>query len=649
VDENSHGASACAISAVTPRVAEWNRTTVEFDPTGCVHQVIEEGARSHPDRVALIFRNRTLTYQQLSDRAGHVARQLQACGVGPDMPVAIAIERSLEMVVAILAVLKAGGAYLPLDPAFPQERTDFMLADSDARAILTSADLHQRFADAAAPVLRVDTDSEPLNLSTAPPPSTQVNGHDLAYLMYTSGSTGKPKGVMVEHRNVINFFAGMDRVIGPNDAGVWLAVTSISFDISVLELLWTLARGFTVIIQPEEGKLEITGEDSIPALIAQHGVTHLQCTPAHARMLARSASARGALSSLRHWLIGGEAFPLALAQQLRAALKARIINMYGPTETTVWSTCYELSGGEASIPIGRPIANTQVYVLDAAMAPAPIGEAGELYIGGAGVTRGYWRRPELTAERFVADPFTITPGAKLYRTGDLVKFGEGGLLEFLGRADFQIKIRGFRIELGEIETVLGAHPGIREAVVIAQPNLAGDPQLAAYVVAHEEQGLSAAELRIYSRQKLPNYMAPASYTFLDALPMTPNGKVDRKALSTAHGAHSGSTSTDGGVATSELEKTIVAIWRELLGLATIGLHGNLFDLGATSLTVAEAANRLREVLGREIKLTDLFAYPTVSSLAAYLGRPEPHPAAGPGSGRGAARRDALAARASRKR
>jgi amino acid adenylation domain-containing protein len=648
VEENSHEASACATAAGIGRVAEWNRTTVEFDATRLVHQAIEESSRSHPDRVALIFRNRTLTYQQLSDRVDHLARQLHACGAGRDMPVAIAIERSLEMVVAILAVLKAGGAYLPLDPAFPKERTDFMLADSDARAILTSADLHERFADAAAPVLRVDTDSEPLNLSTAPPPSTPVNGHDLAYLMYTSGSTGKPKGVMVEHRNVTNFFAGMDRIIGANDAGVWLAVTSISFDISVLELLWTLARGFTVIIQPEEGKLEITGEESIPALIGRHGVTHLQCTPGHARMLARSASARGALSALRYWLIGGEAFPLALAQQLRAALKARIINMYGPTETTVWSTCYELIGGEASIPIGRPIANTQVYVLDAKMAPLPIGEAGELYIGGAGVTRGYWRRPELTAERFVADPFANAPGAKLYRTGDLVKFGEGGALEFLGRADFQVKIRGFRIELGEIETVLGAHPGIREAVVIAQ-NPAGDPQLAAYVVAHEEQGLSAAELRIYSRQKLPNYMAPASYTFLDALPMTPNGKVDRNALPTAHSAQSSSTPTAGGVATSELEKTIVAIWQDLLGLAAIGLHGNFFDLGATSLTVAEAATRLREVLGREVKLTDLFAYPTVSSLAAYLGRREPQAPAGSGSGRGAARRDALAARASRKR
>lgn len=637
---------------MTDRLAEWNRTAVEFDPTRRVHQAIEESAQRRRQQAALVFRDRTLTYQELNDRADQVARQLQAWGISPDTPVAIAIGRSLEMVVAILGVLKAGGAYLPLDPAFPKDRTDFMLADGGARAILTSADLRERFANAAAPILCVNTEVAAPSQTVESPIASPVGGHHLAYLMYTSGSTGKPKGVMVEHRNVINFFAGMDRIIVPDDLaaspGVWLAVTSISFDISVLELLWTLARGFTVVIQPEEGKLESSGDESIPAQITRHGVTHMQCTPAHARMLARSAATLAALASLRCWLIGGEAFPLALAQQLRATLKARILNMYGPTETTVWSTWYELAGGESCIPIGRPIANTQVYVLDSSMAPVPAGAVGELYIGGAGVTRGYWHRPELTAERFVASPFAHTPGARLYRTGDLARHSENGLLEFLGRADFQVKIRGFRIELGEIEAVLGAHPGIREAVVIARTSPAGDPQLAAYVVAHEEQGLSAAELRIYCRQKLPNHMAPSTYTFLAALPMTPNGKVDRKALSAPQGGQTSATPAD-ALATTDLEKTIVAIWRELLEATTIGIHSNFFDLGATSLTVAEAASRLREVLGRDLKLTDLFAYPTVSTLAAYLGRPQSSAEEGAGAGRGATRRAAIVVRATRKR
>jgi len=574
---------------------------------------------------------------------------LRSRGVGTETPVGICLDRSPAMVIGMIAALKAGGAYLPLDPAFPADRVAFMVADSAARAIVTQAGLRNRFAETQATVIDLEADADAIARSTPANLADPAGGARLAYLIYTSGSTGKPKGVMVEHRNVMNFFAAMDQILRPpDDPGVWLAVTSISFDISVLELLWTLARGFTVVIQPEEGKLETTGEVSIPAQIARHQVTHLQCTPAHARMLTRSADALAAMQALRVLLVGGEAFPVALAQHLREALPARIINMYGPTETTVWSASFELEQAESTVPIGRPIANTQIQILDTELQPVPIGEIGELYISGAGVARGYWRRPELTAECFSANPFATAPNDRLYRTGDLARYRTDGAIEFMGRADFQIKIHGFRIEIGEIEAVLGGHPGIREAVVIAEETPAGDPQLAAYLVARPDQGLSAAEVRIYARQKLPKYMVPVRFTFLSALPLTPNRKVDRKALAAPRTADQ-SPMPEAGERT-ELEQTIVKIWQELLGITAIGLRTNFFDLGATSLTVAEAATCLREALRREIKLTDLFAYPTVAALAAHLGGGPPTiDATNAASDRGAARLDALAGRASRRR
>jgi acyl-coenzyme A synthetase/AMP-(fatty) acid ligase/aryl carrier-like protein len=366
-------------------------------------------------------------------------------------------------------------------------------------------------------------------------------------------------------------------------------------------------------------------------------------------MLTRSGSI-AALASLRYWLIGGEAFPLALARQIRSALPARIINMYGPTESTVWSTCYEITGEdtgkEQTIPIGAPLTNTYLRIFDANGSITAPGEIGELFIGGPGVTRGYWKQPELTAERFLPDAAGATPGARLYRTGDLVRENEDGLIEFLGRADFQVKIRGYRIELGEIEAVLGNHPAVREVIVVTQLDASGEPQLVAYIIAREESGLSTAELRIYCRQKLPEYMRPASFAFLTALPMTPNCKVDRKALVHVLGAKNGGKTAD-MPAMSTLEKRIAAEWQELLGGIQIDLRSNFFDLGANSLTVAEAATRFRERLGLEVKLTDLFAYPTVAALAAYLGRVNPAPTGSAAVERGAARRAALAARTRR--
>ncbi len=640
-----NGTPAASLTASDQsRFVEWNRTDVELDSNKCVHDLLDEQALRTPGRTAVICRDQVLTYAGLLRRAGQLACHLRSLGVGPDTIVAISMERSLEMMVAMLGVLKAGGAYLPLDPAFPAERVAFMREDSGARVILTQRRLKERLVDSGAILVCLDEfdfdDAADTSGTLAPdqPPSS------LAYLMYTSGSTGTPKGVMVEHRNVVNFFAGMDRVVGTEE-GVWLAVTSISFDISVLELLWTLSRGFTVVLQTGRNGLAATGDYSIQSQIARHGVTHLQCTPTLARSLIRFPETLASMKQLEKLFLGGEALPLSLANQLGEALGAEIFNMYGPTETTVWSTTYKLTGSSGSVPIGRPIANTRIYILDERGDRAPIGSAGELYIGGAGVTRGYWRRPDLTAERFLVNPFETGRREMIYRTGDVARYRDNGEIEFIGRTDQQVKIRGFRIELGEIEVVLGAHPAVHEAVAVARRDQSDNPQLVAYVVAKPGQSVSQQELKIYARQKMPEYMIPSVISLLDAMPLTPNGKTDRKALPTPN---IDAVGEKGKLerASTELEKIIAELWQDSLGLEAVGLQVNFFDLGANSLSVAEVATSLRQRLKRDVPLTDFFAYPTIAALAAHLSG---------GNGRngnskdlpnpGAARRQALLARA----
>ena len=610
-------AAASSTGSDHSRLAEWNRTDVAFDSAKRIHDLFDEQALRTPEKTAVICRDQSLTYGGLRERAARLARHLRKLGVGAETVVAISMDRSLDMIVAMLAVLKAGGAYLPLDPGFPRERVAFMLNDSDAHVILTQMRLKDRFADSGAIVIGLDeaaTDDDGSVASTAL--VSEPSASSLAYLMYTSGSTGTPKGVMVEHRNVVSFFAGMDRVIG-TDAGVWLAVTSISFDISVLELLWTLSRGFTVVLQTGEDGLGASGEYSIAAQLTRHRVTHFQCTPTLARALIRAPETLSAMKLLRKLFLGGEALPLSLANQLGETIGAEIFNMYGPTETTIWSTTHKLAKAAGSVPIGRPIANTRIYILDEYGAQAPIGDAGELHIGGAGVARGYWRRPDLTAEKFVVNTFQSGQREMMYRTGDLARFRDNGEIEFIGRTDQQVKIRGFRIELGEIETVLGAHPAVHEAVAVARRDQADNPQLVAYVVARPGLTVSANELKIFAGQKLPDYMIPAVISFLSAMPLTPNGKTDRKALPAPSVDAIGETARVGRPGT-ELEGIIAELWQDALGLDAVGLQVNLFDLGANSLSVAEVATSLRQKLKREISLTDFFAYPTIAALASYL-------------------------------
>jgi len=579
-----------------------------------------------PHAVALIAQGRTLTYQQLDQRSNRLARRLRDLGVKPDTLVGVAMGRTETLVLSLLAILKAGGAHVPLDTAYPLDRLALVIEDSGMRVLLTagSSRAHLPHSAGLTVVDAEDSAIEQESLLAMDCPAAAVN---LAYVIYTSGSTGKPKGVMVENRNVVNFFVGMDRAIGC-EPGVWLAVTSVAFDISVLELLWTLTRGFTVVLHGDESSAAIADD------IARYGVTHLQMTPSLAHMLTLDARAYAALAGLKQMLLGGEAVPAALIHHLRRVFGGEIYNMYGPTETTIWSTCWRIGEVGSTVSIGRPIVNTAVHILDSDCKPVAPGGIGELYIGGEGVARGYWKRPELTAERFVSVP--ATGGNRVFRTGDLARFLPDGRLEFLGRADYQIKLRGHRIEPGEIEALLEECRGVRQAVVVLREDRENDKRLVAYLVA-EAGGCDTAALRAALEAKLPGYMIPSAFVFLDALPLTSNRKIDRKALlrlpspNAACGAFRSEP-------LSEMERIVARVWQDALGIPSVGLTDNFFDLGAHSLTVAEAQAKLQEVLRREISLVDLFQFSTVRALAAHLEGAQPTTAASQLSDRAARRR-----------
>jgi natural product biosynthesis luciferase-like monooxygenase protein len=978
-------------------LVRWNDTALPIREDSCVHELIEEQAARTPCAVALVAGEESLSYEELERRANRLARYLTARGVGPEVLVGIRLERSADMLVAVLATLKAGGAYLPLDPSYPEVRLRYMIEDSGIRVVVTRTELAGDAPDPDGPVrVLLDRDDPAIRSESDAPLDRRATPANLAYVIYTSGSTGRPKGVMVEHRNVVNFFAAMDARLG-TEPGVWLSVTSLSFDISVLELFWTLSRGFTVVLyapesergssssqraappieappmqfglfyfasddgeqatavgrekyrlllegaryadrhgfsavwtperhfhtfgglypnpaltsaalavvtervqlragscvlplndpirvaeawalvdnlsdgrvgisfasgwQPEDfvfaptsyrerhevmfreietvrrlwrgetltmpgghgrdvtfgirprpvqrelpiwitaggtpetfrragamganllthllgqsieelteklgiyreawrdhghgpsgghvtlmlhtfvgesesqvraevrgplttylrgsvslftpfaaalgldmnnlseadmdaladhafsryyetsglfgtpesclevvDRLRATGVDelaclidfgipaetvlaslsrldrlrelaatraragaehgsrdadagsnySIASLIVRHGVTHMQCTPSLAGMLVHDAESAAALRSLRHLFVGGEAFPAALAERLRELIpEGRITNMYGPTETTIWSTTHELGASDVSVPIGRPIANTLLYIVDESGNPVPVGVTGELLIGGRGVVRGYLNRPDLTAERFIPNRFSEDGGC-LYRTGDLARYRPDGSVEFIGRVDQQVKVRGHRIELGEIEAELRRHPSVREAAVVLREESEGDRRIVAYLAANGGPPPRVDELRGHLRSQLPEVMIPAAWVVLEALPLTPNGKIDRKALPapTPGEQHSAVEYTP---PRDEVEEAIQAVWREVLKLERIGTHDNFFELGGHSILAIHVINRLRTRLRRDLTMTDMFTYPTIRSLAERLG------------------------------
>lgn len=604
-------------------LVEWNDTAVDYPRDQYLHHDFEQHVKQTPNAAAVVFEDQVLTYDQLNQRANQLAHYLHQLGIGPDQKVGLYVERSLDMVVGLYGILKAGGAYVPLDPAYPADRIALMIEDSQAAVLLTQERLLSQQPTTNARVVCIDRDWGLIAQQPQTNPNSGVQPHHLAYTIYTSGSTGKPKGVMIEHRNAVNFFTGMDARVPHDPAGVWLAVTSISFDISVLELFWTLARGFKVILYAE--KSAASSQDyTIEALIRRHGVTHFQCTPSMADMLTIDPDSAAALATVQTLMIGGEALPVALARKLVGLIQKDVLNMYGPTETTIWSSTYRVEQVEQSVPIGRPIANTTMYILDGDMQPVPIGLPGELYIGGEGVVRGYWNRPDLTAERFVPDPFNNQrPGARLYKTGDLARYLPDGNIEFLGRNDFQVKIRGHRIELGEIEAVLDQHPAVQKSVVIAREDTPGDKRLVAYLLGNN----SPNDFRSYLRDKLPEFMIPAHYVTLEAFPLTPNGKMDRKALPAPHQSRPEVAPVQGSP-TTEMEKLLAGIWEDVLAIDNVNLYDNFFDLGGHSLQVIRVVTQLESATG--IKLDPVrMRFETLGQLAAFCETAANQPQAAP--------------------
>jgi amino acid adenylation domain-containing protein len=571
--------------------------------------LFERRVADTPDAIAAIAGDARVTYAELNRRANRLAHHLRALGVGPEVLVGVALDRSLDLLVALVGVLKAGGAYVPLDPEYPPERLAFMLADAGV-AVLITHDVALPALPVAVPTLRLDRDAAALAAASAADPVPVGSPEDLAYVIYTSGSTGTPKGVEIPHRALVNLLLAMAGTPGLAAADVLLAVTSPSFDIAALELFLPLTVGARVVIA---GSDAVVDGARLGALMDDCEASVVQATPSTWRLLLDSGW-RGR-SGLRV-LSGGEALPAALAARL-AATGAEVWNLYGPTETTIWSTLHAIRGDEPVVPIGRPIANTRAYVLDADGQPTPIGVPGELHLGGLGVARGYRDRPELTAERFVADPFAVGGTGRLYRTGDVVRWRADGALQFLGRRDQQVKIRGHRIELGEIEAALLRHPDVREAVVVAREAAPGDHRLVAYVVA-AGAAPSAAALRSHLATTLPASMLPAHVVALPALPLTPNGKVDRAALP-APDARAGAAPVSRAPA-DEVERRLVEIWRETLGVAAVDPGDSFFEIGGHSLLAVELFARIEAAFGRRLPLATLFQAPSLAEQARLIRR-----------------------------
>ncbi len=600
---------------------EWNQSRADFPRGQCIHDLLEERVARTPEAIALAGPSLSQaspsqvswTYAKLNQRANALAHYLQALGVGPEVLVAVCMERTVEMVVGLLAVLKAGGAYVPLDPGYPSERLAFILEETQVPVVLTQQSIAASLPSYQGRVVCLDD----LNLAE----EIQKRAGDdigfggkpedpshLAYVLYTSGSTGKPKGVEISHRAVVNFLNSMRAVPGMEAQDTLLSVTTLSFDIFGLEIWLPLTTGAKVVIAPEEVARD--GRELV-ALMEGSGATVMQATPSTWRLLVESGWEGNPHLKI---LCGGEAWPTQLAEQLLPKC-ASLWNMYGPTETTIWSAVQQVRVGMPVL-IGRPIANTQFYVVDSHLQPVPVGVPGELLIGGEGLARGYLNRPELTAEKFIADPFSTHVESRLYRTGDLVRYLPDGTLEFLGRMDQQVKIRGFRIELGEIESVLRTHSGVREAVVVVRED-GGNQRLVAYFVPSAESDGRPAELRDYLKAKLPDYMVPATYVMLEKLPLTPSGKVDRKALPLP-GPTTIETQSETGMPRDMLEQQLRLLWERILGVRHIGLSDDFFDLGGHSLAAARLFYEIERLTGKSLPLATLFRASTLGQLADIL-------------------------------
>ena len=582
-------------------LVEWNDTSADYPRDQSIHQLFEAQAARTPEAIAVVWEGGELSYGELNARANRLAHHLMALGVGPETLVGVCLERSPALIVALLGILKAGGAYVPLDPNYPPARLAFMLADTQAPVLLTEEVLLGQLPSYEGHVLCLDRDRDAIAGGPDSDPPCRTTAENAAYVIYTSGSTGEPKGVVLTHANATAFLAWANRTFDRASMERTLFSTSICFDLSIFELFAPLVSGCTVLLVRDALELSQAPSALAPSL--------LNTVPSAALAL---LEAQALPTGLRTICLAGEPLRAELVAGLRdAAPKARIYNLYGPTECTTYATCCEVDRG-ARITIGRPVSNTEVYILDAQLRPAPIGVSGEIYLAGAGLTRGYLNRPGLTAEKFVADPFSTVAGMRMYRTGDLARYRPDGNIEFLGRLDDQVKIRGFRIEPGEIEAVLGDHPAVRQAVVQAREDTPGDKRLIAYVVPVDPAFGDTEPLSALLRERLPHFMRPAAFVVLDALPLTANGKIDRKALPAPDGrAYAGHYEAPVG----EIETTLAEIWAAVLQLDKVGRHDSFFELGGHSLVAVQAISLMQERTGVALPLLMLYKSPTVATLA----------------------------------
>ncbi|BAZ14320.1 amino acid adenylation domain-containing protein [Calothrix sp. NIES-4071] len=578
---------------------EWNDTQVDYPQDKCIHQLFEEQVEQAPDAVAVVFENEQLTYRELNNRANQLAHYLQTLGVAPDVLVGICVERSLEMIVGLLGILKAGGAYVPLDPAYPQDRLSFMLSDSQLKVLLTQEQLVANLPEYTGQIIDLDTDWKLIsqhNINV----NSNVQPSNLAYVIYTSGSTGKPKGVLVAHQGLCNLAQAQISTFDVQPDSRVLQFASFSFDASISEIVMALCAGATLCLGTRESLLP---GRNLMQLLQNERITHVTLSPS-----ALAAMPIVGFPDLRTIIVAGEACPPDLVNQWSS--ERRFINGYGPTESTVCTTTAVCTNSKSQPPIGRPIANIQVYILDRHLQPVPIGVPGELHIGGAGLARGYLNRPELTQEKFIPNPFSKEDSARLYKTGDLARYLLDSNIEYLGRIDQQVKIRGFRIELGEIEALLSQHNQVQEAVVVVKDEL-GNKRLVAYIVPNHEAP-STSELRSYLKEKLAEFMIPSAFVMLEFLPLTPNGKVDRKALSRQEIAHS---ELDFVAPRTPVEEILADIWAEILRVERVGVYHNFFELGGHSLLATQVISRIQDALQVKIPLRTLFEKQTIADLA----------------------------------
>ncbi|MHC5740138.1 non-ribosomal peptide synthetase, partial [Nostoc sp.] len=613
-------------------LVEWNNTTKEYPQDKCIHQLFEEQVERTPYAVAVEFEDKQLTYREMNQRANKIAHHLKTLGVRPEVLVGICVERSPLMVVGLLGILKAGGAYVPLDPAYPAERLAYMLSDSQVKVLLTQEKLANSLPVSTAQVIKLDSDWQNSGKHCEENPLTEVKPSNLAYVIYTSGSTGKPKGVMIEHRSIVNFTSSAIAIYNITQSDRVLQFASIAFDGAAIEIFPCLSAGATLVLRTDE--MLVSGSRFVQRC-RECKVTMMDWPTSHwHQVMVELAAAEQTLpESLRVVSVGGDAVlpeTLKLWQRCVKGLAnpPQLLNGYGPTETTAVATYYDLSEfiaknpATSCVPIGTPIGNLTTYILNHHLQPVPIGVPGELHIGGLGLARGYLGRPDLTAEKFIPNPFSNEPDARLYKTGDLVRYLSDGSIEFLGRIDNQVKIRGFRIELGEIEAVLTQHPKVDQAVVVVHEDQPANKRLVAYIVPGGALNFTedlTHKIKADIRQQLPEYMVPATLMMLNALPLTPNGKVDRRALPPPDSVVRSLTVE---MPQTKVEKIIADVWQKILLLEKVGLDDNFFDLGGTSLRLVQVWQKLQIIFTKKISMVEMFQHPTVRALGQLLSEQE---------------------------